>query len=282
MTLRYWLCMNNRAHRKVTDINLPILSLENRYSSFSGLTTLDFQGFLNCSFLTCTANVSRHRYKHPDFPSWYRPWANSRRLLIHTSAAALCHNASETERKKLLQSGPGLEYFIANGGAYGMAPKKLLSKRDLDKLSHPYVDVADVNGYGRKVYFDVYGCQMNVNDTEVAWSVLRNNGYERTDKINEADVVLVMTCSVREGAEQKVRRKLDFLRGLKNKRGKKSTMKIGILGCMAERLKKKLVEEEKSIDVVAGPDSYRDLPRLLAIVDDGKFLELLISFLIIQ
>lgn len=179
---------------------------------------------------------------------------------------------NETRKKKDIRLGPGLEYFIANSSGTTQN-EKVFSKRDLEKLSHPYVDVADIQGHGRKVYFDVYGCQMNVNDTEVAWSILQSHGYQRTNVIKEADVVLVMTCSIREGAEQKIWNKLDYLRGLKNKRltNKKATpMKIGILGCMAERLKKKLVEEEKSIDVVVGPDSYRDLPRLLAIIESGE------------
>lgn len=179
---------------------------------------------------------------------------------------------NEAQKKKDFKIGPGLEYFIAKSSGTTQN-EKVFSKRDLEKLSHPYVDVADIQGHGRKVYFDVYGCQMNVNDTEVAWSILQAHGYQRTNNIREADVVLVMTCSIREGAEQKIWNKLDYLRGLKNKRlaNKKATpMKIGILGCMAERLKKKLVEKEKSIDVVVGPDSYRDLPRLLAIVESGE------------
>lgn len=179
---------------------------------------------------------------------------------------------NEAQKKKDFKIGPGLEYFIAKSSGTTQN-EKVFSKRDLEKLSHPYVDVADIQGHGRKVYFDVYGCQMNVNDTEVAWSILQAHGYQRTNNIREADVVLVMTCSIREGAEQKIWNKLDYLRGLKNKRlanKKAMPMKIGILGCMAERLKKKLVEKEKSIDVVVGPDSYRDLPRLLAIVESGE------------
>jgi len=177
------------------------------------------------------------------------------------------------ERKKDLKNGPGLEHFIANSSINAAA--KSLSKRELAKLSHPYVKVEDIQGHGRKVYFDVYGCQMNVSDAEVAWSILKSHGYLRTDVIEKADVVLVMTCSIREGAEKKVWNKIDYLKGLKNKRQQSQKkdaipMKIGILGCMAERLKTKLVEKEKSIDIVIGPDSYRDLPRLLTIVNSGE------------
>ncbi|KAG7171201.1 CDK5RAP1-like protein [Homarus americanus] len=192
---------------------------------------------------------------------------------VHTHGITVDTN----EKKKQIQMGPGLEHFIANNKQSNNTldgdQRKVLSRRDLEKISHPYVNVADIDGNGRKVYFDVYGCQMNVSDTEVAWSILKNHGYVRTNERDKADVVLVMTCSIREGAEQKVWNKLDHLRGLKNKRAmnKKTTpMKIGVLGCMAERLKKKLIEKEKSIDVVAGPDSYRDLPRLLSLADGGE------------
>lgn len=175
------------------------------------------------------------------------------------------------DKKIDIKNGPGLEHFIANSSIN--ATERSLSKQELANLSHPYVKVEDIQGHGRKVYFDVYGCQMNVSDAEVAWSILKSHGYLRTDVIQNADVVLVMTCSIREGAEKKVWNKIDYLKGLKNKRQQKKNaipLKIGILGCMAERLKTKLVEKEKSIDIVIGPDSYRDLPRLLTIVDSGE------------
>lgn len=178
------------------------------------------------------------------------------------------NNSSASKASRTLRSGPGLEHFIANGGL----PHRTLAGRELEQVTHPYVQPEDISGHGRKVYFDVYGCQMNVSDTEIAWAVLKNHGYARARELEEADVVLVMTCAIREGAEDKVWNKLKYLRSLKKKRmrGKNAAqMKIGVLGCMAERLKKKLVEQEKSVDVVAGPDSYRDLPRLLALVDEG-------------
>ncbi|OWR45282.1 CDK5RAP1 protein [Danaus plexippus plexippus] len=125
----------------------------------------------------------------------------------------------------------------------------------------------------RKVYFDVYGCQMNLNDTEIVWSILKKEGFEKTEVEEEADVFLVMTCAIREGAETKIWHRLDHLRGFKRRRSLAKNMKpikIGILGCMAERLKEKLIEKEKAVDVVAGPDSYRDLPRLLAVTESGQ------------
>lgn len=192
----------------------------------------------------------------------------SDRLHLHTSATTT-NISSASKPSRTLRDGPGLEHFIANSGL----PQRILASRELEQVSHPYVQPEDISGHGRKVYFDVYGCQMNVSDTEIAWAVLRNNGYARAKELGEADVVLVMTCAIREGAEDKVWNKLKYLRSLKKKhmRGKSNVpLKIGVLGCMAERLKKKLVEQEKSVDVVAGPDSYRDLPRLLALVDEGK------------
>ncbi|KPJ12832.1 CDK5 regulatory subunit-associated protein 1 [Papilio machaon] len=115
---------------------------------------------------------------------------------------------------------------------------------------------------------------MNLNDTEIVWSILKKSGFEKTELEEEADIFLVMTCAVREGAESKIWHRLDHLRGFKRRRAisknKNKPVKIGILGCMAERLKEKLIEKEKAVDVVAGPDSYRDLPRLLALTESGQ------------
>lgn len=202
-------------------------------------------------------------------------------------------NSDSIEHKRILPKGPGLEYFIANSFKSHVGKNKYttnssqsenatgtgkLSNRAFRNISHPYIQPEDISGNGRKVYFDVHGCQMNVSDSEVAWAVLQDHGYVRTTNQSEADVVLVMTCSIREGAEEKIWHKLVHLRGLKRRRllsRRESTparppLKIGVLGCMAERLKTQLVEKEKCVDVVAGPDSYRDLPRLLALVDSGE------------
>lgn len=134
------------------------------------------------------------------------------------------------------------------------------------ELLPPYLQDIDVSGQGRKVYFDVYGCQMNVNDTEIVNAILKSRDYQMTQNINEADVILMMTCSIREGAETKIWNRLVHLKAMKKKRKK---LQIGILGCMAERLKTKIVEQEKEVDVIAGPDSYKDLPRLLALGKNG-------------
>jgi len=123
------------------------------------------------------------------------------------------------------------------------------------------------SGYRGKLYIESYGCQMNFSDSEIVASVLEKDGFEVTRKMEEADVVFLNTCSIREKAEQTVRHRLDKIQPLKKKNPE---MIIGVLGCMAERLKSKLLEEEKIVDLVAGPDAYRDLPGLLAQVETGQ------------
>lgn len=118
----------------------------------------------------------------------------------------------------------------------------------------------------RKLYVETYGCQMNVADSEIVASVLQDGGYGLTDSATDADVVLLNTCAIRENAEQKVRQRLGVLRSHKKKNN--PDMVIGVLGCMAERLRHKLLEEEKLVDLVVGPDAYRDLPRLIEARDE--------------
>lgn len=118
----------------------------------------------------------------------------------------------------------------------------------------------------RKLYIESYGCQMNFSDSEIVASILLDNGFTTTDDFNEADVIFINTCSIRDNAEQRVRKRLtDF----KTAKAQKPGMVIGVLGCMAERLKAKFLEEEKLVDLVVGPDAYRDLPNLIEQVDDG-------------
>ncbi len=120
----------------------------------------------------------------------------------------------------------------------------------------------------KKLFIESYGCQMNMNDSEIVASILANEGYNTTHLLEEADLVLVNTCSIREKAEQTIRKRLQKYQRVKQKQNK--TMKIGVLGCMAERLKTKFLEEEKMVDLVVGPDAYKDLPNLLKEVEDGK------------
>lgn len=119
----------------------------------------------------------------------------------------------------------------------------------------------------RKLYVESYGCQMNFSDSEIVASILTKEGFETTKNVDEADLVLLNTCSIRDKAEQTVRKRLTNFNKIKKA---KPSMKIGVLGCMAERLKDKLLDEEKLVDMVVGPDAYRDLPNLVKELDAGR------------
>lgn len=128
---------------------------------------------------------------------------------------------------------------------------------------------------GRKLYIESYGCQMNFSDSEIVASILIDQGFETTKDYKEADVVFINTCSIRENAEQRVRNRLKEFEAAKNR---KPGMIVGVLGCMAERLKSKFLEEEKLVDIVVGPDAYRDLPNLINKVEEGhKAVNVLLS-----
>ncbi|MFS4418173.1 tRNA (N6-isopentenyl adenosine(37)-C2)-methylthiotransferase MiaB [Maribacter sp. 2307ULW6-5] len=122
-------------------------------------------------------------------------------------------------------------------------------------------------GNQRKLYIESYGCQMNFSDSEIVASILSEQGFNTTENMQEADLVLVNTCSIRDKAEQTVRKRLEKFNAVKKSNPK---MKVGVLGCMAERLKSKLLEEEKIVDMVVGPDAYKDLPNLLQEIDEGR------------
>lgn len=119
----------------------------------------------------------------------------------------------------------------------------------------------------KKLFIESYGCAMNFSDSEVVASILSTNGYNTTSVLEEADLVLVNTCSIRDKAEQTVRKRLEKYNAVKRINPK---MKVGVLGCMAERLKSKFLEEEKIVDLVVGPDAYKDLPNLLSEVEEGR------------
>lgn len=122
-------------------------------------------------------------------------------------------------------------------------------------------------GNQRKLFIESYGCAMNFSDSEIVASILSEQGFNTTQTLEEADLVLVNTCSIRDKAEQTVRKRLQHYNAIKRINPK---MKVGVLGCMAERLKTKFLEEEKIVDLVVGPDAYKDLPNLLAEVDEGR------------
>ena len=119
----------------------------------------------------------------------------------------------------------------------------------------------------KKLFIESYGCQMNMNDSEIVASILAEQGYNTTQNLEDADLVLVNTCSIREKAELTVRKRLEKYNAVKKINPK---MKVGVLGCMAERLKEKFLEEEKIVDLVVGPDAYRDLPNLLEEIELGR------------
>ena len=125
----------------------------------------------------------------------------------------------------------------------------------------------DTRGNGKKLYLESYGCQMNFSDSEIVASILTKAGYATTRNSQEADVVLINTCSIRDNAEQRVRKRLQEFNSIKKHRPE---LVVGVLGCMAERLKNKLLDEEKLVDLVVGPDAYRDLPKLVTQAETGQ------------
>ncbi len=148
-----------------------------------------------------------------------------------------------------------------------MRDLEILTETDKEALELPRTSVEENNITGkRKLYIESYGCQMNFSDSEIVTSILQEGGYATTANFENADVILLNTCAIRDNAEQKVRNRLNNFGYLKKKR---PDLVVGVLGCMAERLKTKFLEEEKLVDVVAGPDSYRDLPNLLSEAEDG-------------
>ena len=138
-------------------------------------------------------------------------------------------------------------------------------------MKHNGTLIKEDNNYKKKsktLYIESYGCQMNFSDSEIVASILKKKGITTTKDISTADLVFVNTCSIREKAEQTVRKRLEFYNSIKRDQNPK--MIVGVLGCMAERLKAKFLEEEKLVDIVVGPDAYRDLPNLIKEVEDGK------------
>ncbi|XP_071561360.1 CDK5RAP1-like protein [Temnothorax nylanderi] len=210
-----------------------------------------------------------------------RKYADPQRLracrAIHGTIPVPSHasaiNADATERAvdqkpvKNIRDGPSLRDFLSPSVIDIPSEKPV-----------PYLQ--DIRGENQKVYFDIHGCQMNVNDADIIWSVLKSHGYKHTRCLDDSDIVLLVTCSIRDSAEQKIWNKLEHLNGVRKKRKRMigSSMKIGLLGCMAERLKTKILDRGKLVDVIAGPDSYKDLPRLLAVTDNETAVNVVLSF----
>lgn len=151
--------------------------------------------------------------------------------------------------------------------------QKVIEEEKQGEAYAPFAE--DPNPYTKKFYIESYGCAMNFSDSEVVASILQEQGYGATRNFEDANLVLINTCSIREKAEQTVRTRLHDFKKVKNSR---PGMLIGILGCMAERLKAKLLEEEKLVDIVVGPDAYRSLPALISEAEGGqKMVNVLLS-----
>uniref|UniRef100_UPI004055E335 tRNA (N6-isopentenyl adenosine(37)-C2)-methylthiotransferase MiaB n=1 Tax=Alistipes sp. TaxID=1872444 RepID=UPI004055E335 len=129
-----------------------------------------------------------------------------------------------------------------------------------------YTNLRPLQGEGKKIFIETYGCQMNFGDSEIVVSIMQEEGYFYTENIDEADIILINTCSIRDNAEQRIWGRLNEMRRL---RRKKPALLVGIIGCMAERLKEQLLEEGNGVDIVAGPDTYRDLPKLCREAESG-------------
>lgn len=119
----------------------------------------------------------------------------------------------------------------------------------------------------KKLYIETYGCQMNLSDSEIVGSIMADDGYTTSDGIENADIIFINTCSIRDNAEKKIRKRL---REIKKMKKANPNLKVGILGCMAERLKQQLLDEEEVVDLIVGPDAYRDLPNLIKTVESGR------------
>jgi tRNA-2-methylthio-N6-dimethylallyladenosine synthase len=143
----------------------------------------------------------------------------------------------------------------------------ILQPTDKEEIDLPRTSEEELAVGKKRLYIESYGCQMNFADSEIVAAVMRNAGFATTSTAEDADLIFLNTCAIRDNAEQKVRHRLKHLIGLKRQ---KPELLVGILGCMAERLKTKLLEEEKVVDIVAGPDAYRDIPKLVEEAESGQ------------
>ena len=152
---------------------------------------------------------------------------------------------------------------------------KSLEKNPLEHNGTVSSRIEKGNIISKHAYIESYGCQMNFADSEIVASILTKEGYSITKKLDQASLVLVNTCSIREKAEKTVRKRLEYF---KSKKNNNTEMTVGVMGCMAERLKHKFLEEEKIVDLVVGPDAYKDIPNLLKeVADDKEAVNILLS-----
>ncbi|KAH8548275.1 tRNA-I(6)A37 thiotransferase enzyme MiaB [Umbelopsis sp. PMI_123] len=205
-------------------------------------------------------------------PKIYRTAQRStlNQLKCSRAASSLSHKrpTQTQEKRKLIfdNRSPSLQDFLAQANA--AQPLEPLSGAAVSPDQVPYLNVIGPSlDRGRKFYIEVYGCQMNVNDTEILNSILTNSGYVRTSTIEDANVVFLVTCAIRENAESRIWERLKFLRHYRTKVNKETPPMVGVLGCMAERLKSKLLEQDRLVDIVCGPDAYRSIPHLISLAE---------------
>eukprot|EP01129_Flabellula_baltica_P002718 TRINITY_DN1254_c0_g1_i1.p1 TRINITY_DN1254_c0_g1~~TRINITY_DN1254_c0_g1_i1.p1 ORF type:complete len:572 (+),score=134.95 TRINITY_DN1254_c0_g1_i1:275-1990(+) len=174
------------------------------------------------------------------------------------------HQKNRTKRnynvKEKMKDVPDLKTFM-----------KSQVEGELEEVVPNKVPYLDNSGSSQRSFFvETYGCQMNVADTEIVNSIMMKSGYNVSENADSADIVFLNTCAIREKAEDKIWQRLNELRKQKIKRRKTNPLTVGVLGCMAERLKTKILESDKLVDIVVGPDAYRDIPNLIADIDDGS------------
>ncbi|KAF9157177.1 CDK5 regulatory subunit associated protein 1 [Actinomortierella ambigua] len=192
------------------------------------------------------------------------------------TASATATTASKSSAKKHLifnNRGPSLQDFL-NSTASPLKSKKLADPTKANGISAeevPYLHVRGPKlGAGAKYFVEVYGCQMNVNDTEILMAIMNEAGYTKAAEQDEADIVFLVTCAIRENAETRIWNRLSELKRRKLNSPKDKAPVVGVLGCMAERLKDKLLDSDKMVDLVCGPDAYRSIPHLLSISETTR------------
>ena len=225
---------------------------------------------VTCSNATLIPAFCRRYFVLPYMQCWAKNLLENATKSIKVSRD-MSTSAQDLEKKKRLKRTlnlsniPNISEFIA--GSSTKLPLGADAQCVNGVENPPYVrsDIHDLSVFPHQgtVYFETYGCQMNVNDSEYAWAILKNAGYSKVDLKEHADVIMLVTCSIREKAEEKIWQRLKQLKGLKTKSSNHDFPKLCVLGCMAERLKTKIFKSENAVDIIAGPDAYRDLPRLL-------------------
>lgn len=186
-----------------------------------------------------------------------------RRLVRAVLAPRRSAHSSTLDAIRRSTAGRSFKEFLPGGGTPSAGPAGAGIGGQEDSSPH-YLQLRRLDCSQNKVYVETYGCQMNVSDSEIVLRIMADAGYERVDSVEEANIVFLNTCAIRENAEDKVWRRLESLKKMRRSRG----LVVGVLGCMAERLKTSLLDHRSMVDLVCGPDAYRDLPRLVHVDQD--------------